>query len=197
LERLNAAGRLPALREVSSVPEGSNSISMLQAESAVAAKPARLWTPEERLQAIEVLLGIRAAMAAGQRPVFFSASGSEITKWEELLSERASQLKVSVGALRNWYTRYIREGFDGLKPRPRSDRGAFKKFSECPLAAVLVWKWFRQGLRPAAVHRALVQEWPHLCPGSRPPTYPTVHGFLRSMFPTACKRLKKRAEAKS
>lgn len=178
------------------MPEGSNSISVVPAESAVAAKPARLWTPEEKLQAIELLLRFRAAKAAGQRPVFFSISGSEITRFEALLSERAKQLGVSTGALRSWYARYLAEGFGGLRTRPRSDRGAFKKFSECPLAAIFAWKWFRQGLRPAAVHRALVQEWPHLCPGSRPPTYPTVHGFLRSMFPTACKRVKKRVEAK-
>jgi hypothetical protein len=143
---------------------------------------AQLHRAEFRYPVTLQLARFHAAQKAGKHPIVLLLSGGEISTWEKLLAHRAQEVGVCPMTLRRWVKRFELFGYDGLVDRVRRDKGCSRFFTRQNRAASFVINAFFEGRNPSAIHRSLAKNWPYLCSdGSRPPSLPTVRGYVRSL----------------
>lgn len=151
---------------------------------AVRSRPGRgrFGTAAARLRVIEPILKFQAAQLLGKQPLVLPLSGGEpITKVEPLVEERAWQFGLSARTVWRWLAAFRERGLAGLQDAPRSDFGTLRAFRGRGLALAVAFGLFSEGQTARAIHGALVELWPSLYPGSKPPSYPSVRQLLRSL----------------
>lgn len=141
-----------------------------------------------RLEAITPMLEFRRLQRRGQRPVVILDDRQKIATLDLLATHIAARRQIGRATLWAWYTRFQNLGYEGLAPRPRSDRGVSRYFAAYPDAAAFVkQKAIIEHLSALAIFGLMA--------ANERPTYRTLRDFVRSLKKAAAAaRLQRRRE---
>lgn len=145
------------------------------------AKPQRSHSLQAKVRALLPLLRVHGKMALGEQAVIFLSSGAELSRFDELVRHRASQVGVSGRTLYRWLKRFEESGERGLKKAPRRDKNLFQMFRNFPGVAALVLLKHAEGCSTSAIYKELVRELPNLHPGKRVPSCAGLGLFIKSL----------------